>query len=238
MARSTHGTRAHDTYEGIRADILAGRLAPGERLKFPELCRRYGVGVGVVREALTRLVEQDLIRSQPHLGFQVVPLSADDLTELTAARVEIEGLVFRHSIEEGDVAWESDLVAKHHTLERTQQYDASDPTRVSDAWSAAHTAFHNALLNGCRNTRLRCVAISMRDAAELYRAWSQQPERKSHRDVVGEHRNLMELALARDIDAAVNALADHITRTTDVLLRRPAPGLSDLIASPAEEPVA
>lgn len=218
MARSTHGTRADDTFAAMRADILAGRLCPGEKLKFPELATRYGVGVGVLREALTRLVEQDLVRSQPHQGFQVTPLSAEDLTELTAARVAIECLVLRMSLAEGDTPWESDLVAKHHTLERTPQYDDDDPERVSDAWSRAHADFHHTLLAGCRNSRLLSIANSLRDSAELYRSWSQQLSRHPGRDVVAEHRTLMELALARDTEAAVEALAWHLGHTTEILL--------------------
>ncbi|WP_081655410.1 GntR family transcriptional regulator [Amycolatopsis orientalis] len=218
MARSTHGTRADDTFATMRADILAGRLAPGEKLKFPELGARYGVGVGVLREALTRLAEQDLVRSQPHQGFQVTPLSAADLTDLTAARVAIECLVLRMSLAEGDTPWESDLVAKHHTLERTPQYDQDDPERVSDAWSRAHADFHHTLLAGCRNSRLLSIANSLRDSAELYRSWSQQHSRHPGRDVIAEHRTLMELALARETEAAVAALARHISHTTEILL--------------------
>lgn len=202
----------------MRADILAGRLAPGEKLKFPELGTRYGVGVGVLREALTRLVEQDLVRSQPHQGFQVTPLSADDLSQLTDARVAIECLVLRMSLAEGDTRWESDLVAKHHLLERTPQYDVDDPERVSDEWSQAHADFHHTLLAGCRNSRLLGIANSLRDSAELYRSWSQQYSRHPGRDVVAEHRTLMELALARDAEAAVEALAWHIGHTTEILL--------------------
>jgi DNA-binding GntR family transcriptional regulator len=218
MARSAHGTRADETFAAIRADILAGRLAPGEKLKFPDLGRRYGVGVGVLREALTRLVQQDLVRSQPHLGFHVTPLSAEDLTDLTDARVAMECLVLRMSIADGDTPWEADLLAKHHTLERTPQYDASDPERVSDAWSQAHADFHHALLAGCRNARLLNIAASLRDSAELYRSWSQQIARHPNRDVLAEHRTLMELALTRDTEAAVTALARHIGHTTEILL--------------------
>lgn len=218
MTRSAHGTRAHAVYEQMRSDILAGRLQPGERLKFPELANRYAAGVGAIREALSRLVERDLVRSQPHLGFHVVPLSAPDLRALTDARIELEGLVFRRSMELGDMSWESNVVSTHHTLHRTPQHDPQDPDRVTDAWSSAHGEFHRALLLGCTNVRLLDIALLMRDAAAVYQSWSQQQRLGSDRNVVEEHRNLMELALARDIERGVAALAEHITRTTDLLL--------------------
>lgn len=63
----------------------------------------------------------------------------------------------------------------------------------------------------------------MRDAAALYQTWSQQIGRHPDRDVAAEHRNLMELVLARDTDAAVDALTRHINRTTQILLTHPGP---------------
>ena len=41
-------------------------------------------------EALTRLSERRLVRSEPQLGFSVVPLDRDGLEDLTRAQVEIE----------------------------------------------------------------------------------------------------------------------------------------------------
>jgi DNA-binding GntR family transcriptional regulator len=63
----------------------------------------------------------------PHIGFTVTPLSAEALTELTQARLEIEPLVLGLSIEAGDLAWEAQAVAAWHVLERTPLMDADDP---------------------------------------------------------------------------------------------------------------
>lgn len=218
MVRSEHGTRAGTAYERMRSDILAGRLQPGERLKFPDLSGAYGVGVGAIREALARLVEQGFVRSHAHAGFHVTPVSTEDLLDLTEARVEIEGSVLRRSVVHGGVEWESEVVAKHHTLARTPLHDAPDPERMSDDWARAHRDFHASLLAACDNRRLHSLAGNLRDAALLYQAWSQQLRRERERDAAAEHRKLMELALARDADAAAEALAAHIRRTTELVL--------------------
>src|SRR6185369_12287556 len=88
-------TRTDDVHAWLRADILAGRRRPGDRLKFPELCVQFDASVGVIR------------------------LSLDDLNSLTDARVEMEGLVLRRAVQEGDIAWEGAVVSAHHVLERT-----------------------------------------------------------------------------------------------------------------------
>lgn len=202
----------------LRAELLAGTYAPGERLKFTPLCERYDASVSVIREALTRLAEQGLVTAEPNIGFRVMPLTVEDLRDLTRTRIDIETLALRYALEHGGVEWESALVAAHHRLERTPMTtDEGGPERLSDEWEQAHAAFHAALIAGCDSPRLVCMTVGLRDASELYRRWSQP--REPGRDVAGEHRRLLETALARDTDAAVEALAAHYQHTADILER-------------------
>ncbi|MFC0435183.1 GntR family transcriptional regulator [Kutzneria buriramensis] len=219
MATSGAGvTRTDGVHARLREDILGGVLSPGQRLKFPELCRRYDTSVGAAREALTRLASAGLVRSQAHQGYVVTPLSVDDLAELTVARVQIECLVLRMSVSDGDVRWEANAIAAHHLLERAPYLDPDNPARSTADWAAAHAAFHEALLAGCANRRLREVAIGLRDEAELYRQWSITPAKAKGRDVAAEHRAILEASIARDVDVAVRLLGEHISTTSKLLI--------------------
>lgn len=214
MAAST--TRAETTYRAMRSDILAGRVRPSDKLPFAELGERYDASQGVLREALARLVAEGLVVSEPQVGYRVMPLSIKDLEDLTDARCEIEGLVLRNAVVNGDVEWESAVVAAHHRLERTPDGKQTTDGRVSEAWAEAHGNFHRALLSACTNERLKAMAISLRASAEVYRQWSESLE-GSERDVDGEHRALMMAALDRDADRAVEMLHLHL-RTTQMRL--------------------
>ncbi|MFI6170768.1 GntR family transcriptional regulator [Nocardia sp. NPDC051052] len=218
MAKSDGTTRTDGIHQAVRADILGGRLVPGERLKFPDLAERYQVSVGATREVLTRLVAEGLVVGKPHQGYQVRPLSHQDLAELTQARAEIESLVLRLSVSAGDMRWEADAVAAHHLLARTTYLDPADPDRLTDEWSQAHAAFHHALLAGCPNQRLLGTAQSLRQEAELYRQWSVSLGNEPDRDVAAEHRALLDAVLARDADHAQDLLRDHIAHTAQLLI--------------------
>jgi DNA-binding GntR family transcriptional regulator len=219
MAKTSGGrTRADDVYRRLRSDILAGRLRPGQRLQFPELCARYATSVGVAREALTQLAAEGLARNQSHHGYRVTPLSFEDLADLTAARTELESLVLSWAVRDGDMQWEARAVAAHHLLERTPSTVPDDPQRVADEWVAAHAAFHDALLVGCDNKRLTAMARSLRSEAELYQRWAVSLGHGSNRDVAGEHRALLDAALARDAELAATRLRDHIARTSEELI--------------------
>ncbi|AEM84181.1 GntR family transcriptional regulator [Streptomyces violaceusniger] len=219
MARQgTSGTRTAEVHRRLRNDILGGRLVPGARLKFPDLCEQYGVSVGAAREALTRLTSEGLVKTQPHQGYMVTPLSYEDLADLTRARVEIESLVLRLSVLEGDVQWESRAVAAHHVLERALFLSPDDPAHPTDEWAAAHAAFHLALLDGCTNRRLLDTARAYREEAELYRQWSVSFGQEPHRDLVAEHRALLEAAVGRQPDLAARLLREHIAHTAQLLI--------------------
>jgi DNA-binding GntR family transcriptional regulator len=211
-------TKAERVFERMRADILAGRLRPGSRLRYAELCGHYETSTGVLREAMLRLSEQGLVKGEPQQGFQVVDLSVEDLRDLTEARVVLETLVFRSAVAEGDLDWETRILASHHRLSRTSQFDVADPDRLSDEWVAEHAEFHRALLDGCTNRRLKEIASSLRDTAELYRRWSLPLGSGIERDVAAEHEALLSAVLARDADRAVDALTNHISLTSRILL--------------------
>ncbi|GAB5007122.1 GntR family transcriptional regulator [Mycobacterium avium subsp. hominissuis] len=210
-------TRVDEVYGRLRSEILAGRLAPGARLPFAELSQRYNTSTGVLREALPRLVEQGLVVSKPQIGFRVVEVSPEDLRHLTEARVVIESLALRQSVEQGDLAWESEVLAAHHTMRGLPMLTSG--LAVNEAWLEAHAYFHSTLLRACPNSRLTKIADMLRDSAEIYRCWSAQYGQEQGRDVAGEHQRILDAALARKADEATTALSDHIELTTEILLQ-------------------
>jgi len=218
VAAESKATRSDGVYIALRAAILAGRRPPGARLKFSELSATFDASVTVIREALTRLTAEGLATAEPQRGYAVTELSTERLGELTDARLELEGLVFARAVAEGDLQWESQLVAAHHRLENTAFLSSEEPIRITDEWVDAHARFHDALLEGCGNRRLYQMAIGLRREAELYRRWSQPLGSEKDRDLAGEHRRLLELALARDVNGARMALCEHISHTTRLLL--------------------
>ncbi|MFE7718160.1 FCD domain-containing protein [Nocardia rhizosphaerihabitans] len=140
------------------------------------------------------------------------------MADLTTARVEIESLVLKLSVLDGDMRWEADALAAHHLLERAQFRDPADPSHPTDEWSTAHAAFHNALLAGCSNRRLRDIAQALRQEAELYLQWSVSFSNEPDRHSAGEHRALLDAALARKADLAQELLRDHIAHTAQLLI--------------------
>lgn len=209
-------TRVEPVQKQLRGEILSGHLAPGSKLPLAELAERFGISVGVMREALIRLTTEGLVTAEPQLGFRVVSVSEGDLQELIEARLLIECDVFRSAIEHGSVDWEIEVITAYHRMHRVE-LDRERP-RNEEAWVAAHREFHRALLSGCPNRRLIAVAMSLRDAAELYRSTSVQAmtvEQYRRRDE--EHRMLRDAAVERDIENGPTLLGEHLLGTARYL---------------------
>lgn len=216
VAKEQKSTHSEGVYASLRAELLGGNFLPGSKLRLAGLGERYGVSLSVVREAMTRLAGEGLVKALPQRGFCVTPLSIEDLLDLTRSRVLIETAVLRESVSHGDLEWESAVIAAHHTLQRTT-YTTSEG-HLDSAWSRAHHAFHHALLAGAKSPRLESIAMELRDCSLLYQHWSIGIAHDLDRDVAAEHRILAELAVARDSEGAAQALKEHLERTTAALL--------------------
>ena len=207
-----------EAYERLRAGVLGGRVRPGERLKIAELCQALDANPSAVREALSRLTAEGLVIAEPQRGFRAAPISAAELRDLTATRVQIEGLCLRQAIARGDVAWEAGVLAAFHVLARTAEREAGDTARLTEDWAAAHAAFHLALVAGCGSPWLLRLREVLYDQSERYRRLS-VPLAGTPRDLEREHRDIMEAVLERDAARAGALMAAHLEMTTDLLLR-------------------
>ena len=96
-------------HERLRADILAARLLPAQKLHIAGLAKQFSVSLAAVREALSRLVADGLVQASDQRGFRVSPVSPADLRDVTQTRIDIEGLALRRSIERGDQEWLSSV---------------------------------------------------------------------------------------------------------------------------------
>ena len=236
FAPATSSLTQH-AYERLRADLLACRLRPGARLKIGELCRTLSVSLSAVREALSRLTSEGLVVAEPQRGFRVAPISADELRDLTGVRAQIEGMCLERAIAVGDVGWEAQLVAAFHRLSRTPEREPGDLARMNEAWSAAHAAYHEALVGACDSPWLLRLRAMLYAQSERYRRLS-VPLAHVARDLNREHQALMDAALARDAGRARALMAEHLELTTRALLQQswPAdapPGAARTIASAA-----
>jgi len=204
-------------YQDLRADILACRLRPGAKLQINMLAEERGISLSGVREALSRLSAEGLVVAEPQRGFRVAPVSLEDLSDLTATRIDVENLCLSRSIEHGGVEWETAVVASMHRLSRTPYWAAGDDRRLSEEWALAHNAFHEALVSATDSVWRARIRASLYQQSERYRRLS-VPVLSTKRDVEAEHRALAEAALARQTERACELIKEHLIFTMNIIV--------------------
>jgi DNA-binding GntR family transcriptional regulator len=195
----------------LRKDVLVGSLAAGSRLKIEDLQDAYGFSSSPLREALSRLAQEGLVRSDERRGFRVASISAEDLADITRMRLMLDVQALADAIDCGSDAWEAAIVAAFYRLERVESR-LEGPTVLDDEWGGLHRDFHMALIAACPSHRQRSWSASLFDQAERYRRYS-STHRRAARKKSNEHKKLMEATLRRDSRLAGALLRDHISGT-------------------------
>jgi len=215
--RGESETLSTEVRERLRHDILAGQWVPGEKLQLVALSTHYGTSSTVVREALTRLTGERLVELKPNRGFFVPRLSLEELRDFNELRCLSEEFGIRLAIERGDLAWESEVFAAHHTLERTPRL-LDDGETLNPGWVSAHAAFHAKLLSSCGLPVLIDLAATLSDETSLYRRWAAPSITRVDRDMRGEHREILDAVMDRDAGRAGALLRRHYTLTMELIL--------------------
>jgi len=204
--------------EVLRDALLEGRWPPGERLQPAVLAADFAISTTIIRETLTRLAGEGLVVTRPNRGFFVRDLSLRELGDITELRCAAEAVAVRLSLTRGDLDWESELIAAHHRLARTPRRASDDPTRISDDWVKAHRAFHHTLIAACDCEPMTTLSANLAVKTELYLRWAAPTPSAIVRDVEREHRELLEAAVARDVERTTALLVAHYETTVRVVL--------------------
>src|SRR5271166_3486068 len=208
-------TQSNRMFDRLRDDILACRLLPDSKLRINDIAESSEVSLGAVREALSRLGAEGLVIAESQKGYRVAPLSVEDLRDLTEARVEIERIALSRSIAQGDLEWETNLVAAWHRLSKISERLPEDPQAL-EQWAAAHAAFHLALVAACGSNKLLQIRSQLYQQSERYRRYSGVVFRE--RDVSAEHQRIFDATIARDTAAATEAIAEHLRLTAEIIV--------------------
>lgn len=217
LQQTENETIAESSYRRIRADIIFGRLAPGQKLKLDALKESYETSISTLREILNRLSSEGLVLAEGQRGFQVCPVSVADLKEIAALRLLLETHALEQSFVQGDMEWEARLVSAHYKLASLERLMATGDASRAEDWKRYDWEFHQALISACGSKLLIETHSVIFDKYLRY-----QMVALSYRGDVAsrEHQALLDAALGRNADAAKQILAAHIEGGVEHALAR------------------
>jgi len=206
-------------YEALRSAILSGEITPESRLRVEVLRKTFGVGASTVREALSRLLVENLVTTEGQRGFRAALVSVEDFKNIVDMRALLEAKAVRESIAKGDDEWESAFVAAHHRLAKIETEMEGREEQSVQEWEVRNRAFHNAMIGACTNGWL----LNFREILYSHSIRYLQiaiTDRSIPRDVRAEHQAIFDAVIARDADLAEKLTVDHILRSVPVIEAR------------------
>lgn len=204
----------------LREAIMSGALPPGGQLGEADLAGRFNVSRGPLREAMQRLVQEGLLRSERHRGLFVVELEPGDVYDIYAARVAVEQAATRRILR-GDHKAAAERLARVHA-EMAEAADSGDDEALSDA----DLRFHEMLVRASGSRRLvRMTRTLLVETRMCLSALQRTYEHASDR--LAEHAGIIEAIRTGDESAALMLLESHM----EDAVQRLAPGTS-LYAGP------
>lgn len=192
--------------ERLEAAIVAGELAPGERIREQTLAASLGVSRGPLREAIRRLEGRRLLDRKVNVGVSVAMLSPERLDNLLTVREALEGMACRLAAERMSDQELKELVKllDSHARKRDVAMGQGYYQESGDY------DFHFRIATASRNELL--ASIVKGDLYDLLRVYRYKSSTMTGRaaQALDEHRAIVDALVSRDPDRAEAAMRTHI----------------------------
>jgi DNA-binding GntR family transcriptional regulator len=197
----------------LKDAILAGEIAPGERLRQDEIATRFGASRLPVREALRILESEGLAESSPNKGARVPTLSLREVHTYYRMRERLEPLTLIESL--------PNLTDEQVDHMESVQEEIELNTDVSH-FLVLDRDFHMTSYAGCPSDMLLSTTIRLWNATQHYRRAFMLLAGNDRATIVNaEHRLLLDAVRRRDPQDAERFLEGHIRRTRVALTSHP-----------------
>jgi DNA-binding GntR family transcriptional regulator len=198
-------------YNIIRSKILTCEYAPNTYLNEDLLCKELNVSRTPIRDALSRLEQENLVRIMPKKGIIVAPLTINDINMIYETRILLEPYILSTY---GRRINETIEKRMHQILEKANN-NSSDIQMLYDL----DDEYHHLIIDLCENKYL--IQCYMNIYAQNLRlriiSGNQNKERLDASQQ--EHIKISNYILTRDYDDAANAMEAHLLASKEAAFK-------------------
>ena len=198
-------------YEVLKQGITSMNIYAEDaqlRLDERDLSQQLQISRTPIREALTRLEQEGLVRIAPRKGVFILRKSVDQILEMIIAWAALESMAARLATERASTA----ALRSLRTLQAN--FDQSEVRTHIDQYSDANIKFHRRILemSNCR------ILMDMADGLFIHmraiRARTMTEGDRATRSIV-DHAHIIEALEARDPDLAERLVREHTLKLHD-----------------------
>ncbi len=184
-------------YLSLRDAIVNGTLAPGEKLRDPELEKWLGISRTPIREAMARLETAGLVHTMPGRSTVVSTIERKAVLDAQAVAAAMHALAVRIAVPL--MGTDEYTAMAQANREFADALTAGDPT----AALRADDRFHHVAVEASEN---QAIAVALESVTPVLRRLEYQRfSSLSGRQSIAQHERIIELCRHGDADAAAAA---------------------------------
>ena len=193
----------------LHRGIVSGTIPGGTRLVQSSVAEEFGVGTGMVRDALRELAAGGFVRFDASGVAVVHELSRAELTDLYEIRKLLEPVATARAARYAGRDSIRRAVGLIAAMERE-----TDATR----WAEQNDSFHSVIEEAAGSPKLVAILQNLRDLSALYVTHSIAAEPDRVRLGGVEHEEILKAVIDRDPEAAADAMFRHLDGRLRTLL--------------------
>lgn len=205
-------TLSEQIYTILRNDIINQSIKCGEKLTIKNLMERFEVSSTPIREALTRLTQDDLVSYYSNIGVRVIEFSKNDIAQIYDFYKELDCIAVKFSFKNvGYKVLENDL---QKVLNLSKSYlECGD----LEKFRKSSDDFHDVFYSYANNSKLMDAAIHIRGQfsilTKIYQSYTINAT-----IVNNEHTKIYESVQKNDLYMALDLLDKHFDHSKNYLL--------------------
>ena len=198
-------------FNTLRQAILRGELKPGERLMEIQLANKLGVSRTPIREAIRKLELEGLVLMIPRRGAEVAEITEKSLRDVLEVRGALEELAVKLACQKIT----DEQIAELRKAEK--EFEVALQSGDVTIYAEADVKFHDVIYLATDNQRLIQLLFNLREQMYRYRVEYLKRE-EAHEKLLIEHKRIIETITKRDMDAAVDAVCQHIDNQVSAVI--------------------
>lgn len=212
MGRTEAKSLSQGVYTRLKWEILDMMIQPGALLTEQSLAVQYQTSKTPVREALNRLVSEELVTVMPHKGYVVSDISYGELLEIFQFREILEAAAVELAMQNATVQQMNELELLANKMPET--FSESEIPRAN---SLLNNQFHMYLVSISNNALFMQTYEQIME--RLYRVLLKDTQKNRASAIRTEHTELVSLMRSGDRAAACDYIRGHVRRTKERVLK-------------------
>jgi DNA-binding GntR family transcriptional regulator len=212
-SKATRGGESMMTkvYVVLRRDILSCQILPGQELSEGDLAQRFKMSRTPVREALAKLRTEGLVKSFPRMGYQVAPVTFQDMNELFGLRTMLEA----RAVELASARITKEEISELRAMPDVV-YDRAEQPSIQQ-FVQTNRDFHEAIARASGNVRLHAMIMQVLDQLQRF-FYLGARLRDVSTETTASHKEMVDALEARDAVRARALMTEHNDETQRGLL--------------------